>query len=67
MIFGFFAKNPHKEARELARDVTSIIEMVEQTYRPELLNEIADTTREGIGHIAERCAERNKSQVTTRK
>jgi len=57
MIFGFFTPNPHKEARQLAKDVTSIIDMVEQTYRPELLNEIADTTREGIGHIAERCGD----------
>ena len=57
MIFGFFAKNPSKEARQLTKDVTKIIEMVEQTYRPELLAEIARITRDGIEQIVTRCGE----------
>lgn len=57
MIFGFFAKKPEKEARELARDVGNIIGMAEQTYRPELLEEIARITRDGLAQIETLCAD----------
>ena len=48
MIFGFFASNPQKQARQFGKDVTTIVEMAEQTYRPELLVDIARITRDGI-------------------
>ena len=57
MIFGFFAANPNKEARQLANDAANIIETAEQTYRSELLDEIAQTTRDGISKLLERCAD----------
>ena len=57
MIFGFFAKNPQKEVRRLAADVRSIIDMAEQTYRPQLLDEIASITRKEIKRMADRCGD----------
>ena len=57
MIFGFFAANPDKEARQLANDAAKIIEMAEQTYRSDLLDEIAQTTADGIRQVLERCAD----------
>ena len=57
MIFGFFANSPSKEARQLARDVVNIVGMAEQTYRPELLEEIARMTRDGIAQIVNVCGD----------
>ena len=57
MIFGLFAKDPHKEVRRLAADVRSIIDMAEQTYRPQVLDEIANITRKDIKRVAERCGD----------
>jgi hypothetical protein len=57
MIFGFFARNPDKEARQLAKDAASIIDMAETTYRPELLEEIAEITRYGLDSMQRNCAD----------
>ena len=63
MIFGFFAKNPNKEARQLARDVTNIVGMAEQTYRPELLDDIARITRDGIKQMDDLCGDNAMCQA----
>ena len=55
MIFGFFKANPEKEARQYSRDASSIIEMVEQTYKTSLLQEIARLTRAGLEQLQISC------------
>jgi hypothetical protein len=57
MIFGFFEKNLSKEARQLRKDVASIVGMVESTYRPELLDKIARMTRDGIIKVQNLCGD----------
>lgn len=57
MIFGFFARDPNKEASQLAKDAASIIDMAETTYRTELLDEIARVTRYGLDNIERNCAD----------
>ena len=57
MIFGFFANNPSKQARQLGKDVANVVGMAEQTYRPELLGEIARISRDGIAQIVTLCGD----------
>jgi hypothetical protein len=57
VIFGFFANDPSKEARQLGKDVVNVVGMAEQTYRPELLDDIARITRDGIAQIVTLCGD----------
>lgn len=57
MLFGLFKKNPEREARQLARDAQSIVDMARQTYRAELLVDIARITRGGLAQMEEVCGD----------
>ena len=53
MIFGLFRKRPEAEARQLAKDADTIIDMACGTYRDDLLAEIARLTRSGVSQMAD--------------
>ena len=53
MIFGLFRKRPEAEARQLAKDANTIIDMACGTYRETILAEIARVTRSGVSQMAD--------------
>lgn len=53
MILGLFKPNPEREARRLDRDARTILDMARQTYRPNLLFDIARQTRDGLAQLEE--------------
>ena len=57
MFFGLFRKNPEREARQLHKDARIVVDMARQTYRAQLLIDIARITREGLTQIEELCGD----------
>jgi hypothetical protein len=52
-----FFNNPEREVRQLNTDAASVIEMARQTYREELLGEIARLTRDGVAQVHDLCGD----------
>lgn len=57
MIFGWLRKNPERDARQLDKDARAVTDMARQTYRAQLLVDIARITREGLAQIEELCGD----------